>query len=600
MRYTIDRYMNVAMANNVVWLADGKSLAYTTNITGVPQAWRVDAEGGYPEQLTYFDNRIWALYSLKKSNGIAFTMDVGGDEKNQIFLLPLDGSAPINLTANPNAVHQFGGIVEDEGKLVYASNARDSACFDICSMDLKERVPRIVLQNNDNYNWPASLSPNGRYLLYNKLKGQSDNALWMVDVTTGASKQTPEGGVGAFTHPVWTSDSSAFYLLADQDSEFVYLARYDLASGRMETVHKEDWDIEALALSGDDRYLAFSVNRDGYSVLKVKDLLTGEFVSLPEIPRGVISQYSSMGWSPRAHKLAFSLASGGRNSDIWVLDLDTKSVKQVTFSSRCGIQTDGFVEPELMRFKSFDGLEVPFWLYVPRGRKAKNLPVLVNIHGGPEGQERPAFKPVIQFLVNQGLAVAAPNVRGSIGYGRTYHHLDDVEKRMDSVADIDALVKHLIARGIADPTRIAVMGMSYGGFMTLASITEYPELWAAAVDIVGIANFESFLEHTSPYRRTHRETEYGSLEKHRDLLRRISPIHKADRIRCPLMVIHGARDPRVPVGEAEQIVESLQSRGREVEYLRYEDEGHGIVKLANKLDCYEKVASFLKKHLRVD
>jgi len=206
---------------------------------------------------------------------------------------------------------------------------------------------------------------------------------------------------------------------------------------------------------------------------------------------------------------------------------------------------------------------------------------------------------VIQYLVNQGLAVVAPNVRGSTGYGKTYHHLDDVEKRLDSVADIKALVAYLVDKRIADPARIAVMGASYGGYMTLSSITGYPELWAAAIDIVGIANLETFMENTSAYRRAHRGAEYGTLDKHREILRRVSPIHKADKITCPLMVIHGANDPRVPIGEAEQIVESVRSRGGEVQYLRYEDEGHGIVKLANKLDCYPQVAVFLKKHLGV-
>lgn len=601
MRYEIERYLNIPSASNPVWLADGKSLAYISNDTGVLQIWHVGANGGNPRQLTHFSNRIWSLYSLKDSLGLVFAMDVGGNERNQIFLLKLDRSLPVNLTNNPAAVHQYGGMMEEENKLVFASNSRCPASFDIWEMDLSSGTQRIVLQNNDHYNTPAALSPNGRYLLYNKLRGQSDNTLWMLDLKTGVSKQVPDtGGTAAFINPAWKSDGSGFFLLTDKDSEFMYLAWYDLASGTMEPVHQENWGIETPALSSDDRYLAFTVNEDGYSILKIKDLSTGEFLKLPELPPGVISQYSTMKWSPRGHKLAFSLTSGGRPSDIWVIDLESNRSKQVTFCCEQGIQEDGFTEPELIRFKSFDGLGVPAWLFLPRNCRPELLPMVINIHGGPEGQERPVFNPVLQYLVNRGLAVVAPNVRGSTGYGKLYHHLDDMEKRMDSVADIRALVMYLVELGIADPKRLAVMGASYGGFMTLASITEYPELWAAAVDIVGIANFETFMENTSPYRRALRATEYGSLEQHRDVLRRISPIHKADRIVCPLMVIHGANDPRVPIGEAEQIVESLRKRGREVQYLRYEDEGHGIMNLANKLDCYSKVASFFKKHLGVD
>lgn len=207
------------------------------------------------------------------------------------------------------------------------------------------------------------------------------------------------------------------------------------------------------------------------------------------------------------------------------------------------------------------------------------------------------YTPLTQYLVQQGFHVVAPNIRGSVGYGKTYHHLDDVEKRLDSVHDVACLVEHLVTEGIADPKRIAVMGASYGGYMTLACITNYPDLWAAAVDTVGMSNLETFLENTAEYRRAHRESEYGTLAHDRETLRRVSPIHKVDRITAPLMVIHGANDPRVPVSEAEQIVSSLRSRGVPVKYLRYEDEGHGLSKLKNKLDCYPQVAAFLKEHL---
>ncbi|MGI6162682.1 MAG: S9 family peptidase [Bacillota bacterium] len=600
MQYEIARYLNVKSASNVVWLADGKSLVFTTDISGVPQVWRVNATGGNPEQLTFFNNRIWSLYSLKHTLGVCFIMDADGNEHDQIYLLKIDGSPPVNLTDNPQAVHQYGGITANGDKLIFASNARNTSNFDICEMDLNDGAKRIVMQNTDNYNIPAALSPNGRYLLYNKLKGQSDNALWMLDRETGTSKQvTGCEGVGAFTDPVWKSDSTGFFLLTDKGSEFIYLAWYDMVLDKIEPVHDEDWDIETPAISSDDRYLAFTVNVEGYSILRIKDLHTGELLALPEIPRGVISWCKTIEWSPEGHKLAFSLASGGTPSDIWVLDVDSGTANQITCSSRCGIQDDGFVEPELIHFKSYDGLQVSAWLFKPRDTQHELLPVVVNIHGGPEWQERLLFNPLIQYLVNQGLAVVSPNVRGSTGYGKTYHHLDDVENRLDSVADINSLVAYLIDHKIADPERIAVLGVSYGGFMTLASITEYPELWAAAVDIAGIANLETFLENTSSFRRVHRSAEYGSLEKHQDILRRVSPIHKVDRILCPLLVIHGANDPRVPVDEAEQIVGNLRKYGRPVEYLRYEDEGHNIVRLGNRLECYPKVAAFLKEHLKV-
>ena len=265
-----------------------------------------------------------------------------------------------------------------------------------------------------------------------------------------------------------------------------------------------------------------------------------------------------------------------------------------------GIDRSTLIEPELCHYTSFDGLTVPYWFYLPNGKKPERVPLVIEIHGGPEGQEFPGFEPVIQYLLSEGIAVVAPNVRGSTGYGKTYHHLDDVEKRLDSVHDIDALVQHLIDTGVADEKAIAVMGMSYGGFMTLSCAARYPDRWACAVDTVGMYNLESFLENTAPYRRSHRETEYGTLEHDRETLRRVSPIAKIDDLTTHLMVIHGANDPRVPVTETEQVVQKLRNKGVEVDYLRYEDEGHGIVKLKNKLDCYPKVAAFLKKHLGLE
>lgn len=256
--------------------------------------------------------------------------------------------------------------------------------------------------------------------------------------------------------------------------------------------------------------------------------------------------------------------------------------------------------PELVRYPSFDGLSVPAFLFHPSARADRPAPTLFFVHGGPESQLRPSFNPVIQYFAQRGFLVVAPNVRGSTGYGKRYSHLDDVDKRLDSVRDLAAGAEWLAAQGLADPHRIAVMGGSYGGYLVLAALTERPDLWAAGVDIVGIANFVTFLERTGPWRRRHREAEYGSLERDRALLERLSPLRQVDRIAAPLLVIHGANDPRVPIHEAEQLVASLRQRGQPVEYLRFEDEGHGLVKLDNRLAAYPRMADFLERHLALD
>jgi dipeptidyl aminopeptidase/acylaminoacyl peptidase len=300
-----------------------------------------------------------------------------------------------------------------------------------------------------------------------------------------------------------------------------------------------------------------------------------------------------------------------------VYDLASNKLSQVTQSDRAGIDPNTFVAPELIRFRTFDGRLIPAWYYRPHGsaqaapdqrkpRKGgrapvtilKIVPVIVSVHGGPEGQSRPGFSALFQYYLSRGYAILDPNVRGSTGYGKTYTHLDDVAQREDSVKDLAAAHQWLITGGGADPKRVAVMGGSYGGYMTMAAVTLYPDLWAAAVNTVGIVNWETFLQNTSSYRRRQREVEYGRLDRDIEFLRRISPIKKIDQIKTPLFVIHGKNDPRVPYTEAEQVVKALKDRGAVVEYKLYDDEGHGISKLKNRLDLYPLVAGFLDKYIK--
>jgi len=360
--------------------------------------------------------------------------------------------------------------------------------------------------------------------------------------------------------------------------------------------------------------MAYTVNRDGFSELYLrrvetdgKPLITTvadkqETVKLPA--QGIVG---GLTFSKDQKKLAFTFNSAKYNTDIWVYDLASKKLTQVTKSDRAGIPQSSFVEPKLIKFKTFDGREVPAWYYVPKnpmgfimigGQWFPKFPIIVSIHGGPEGQERPGFAALYQYYLSRGYAILATNVRGSTGYGKTYTHLDDVKNRENSVKDLAYAVEWLKTSGGADPKRIAVMGGSYGGYMTLAAITLYPDLWAAAVDTVGIANWESFLKNTSGYRRRQREVEYGMLDKDIDFLRSISPIAKVDRIKTPLFVIAGRNDPRVPYTEAEQIVGALRKRGAVVQYKLYDDEGHGVTKLKNRLELYPLVADFLDKYMK--
>lgn len=591
----LQTYLSMGSCKAVRWLDKSHVLFVQTGTKGKSIV-RAEACTGESETLFSTQEQIWRLYA--KNGVIVYSSDVGGTENEQLYILDRDG--PRDVTGDPATRHFLGGLMPDGKTLVFSSNARDKQTFDIVALDTASGEKRMILQNTDNYNTPAALSPNGRYLLYNKLLGASNNALWMVNTETGKACRRPDTtSVSAATHPVFTPDSGSFYFITDEDSDFFRVARCDVATGKYEDVLTFPWDVEDIDLSPCGRYLAVLVNEDGYSTLHVYDLQDKVFCNLPQPPKGVLG---SIAWAPEGLCLAFTATSGKRPQDVWVLDMRKDSLRRLSCSMAEGLTADDLTEPTKHSFKSFDGLEVPYFLYVPHGCEPKNLPVMVSIHGGPEGQSRPGLtgKELLQYYVSQGIAVVEPNVRGSTGYGKRYSHLDDVEKRLDSVKDIEALVKHLVETGVADKNRIGVMGASYGGFMTLSCASRYPELWCCAVCTVGMFNLVTFLENTAPYRRPHRESEYGTLAHDRETLFNVSPVAAVDGIRGPLMVIHGQNDPRVPVSEAHQTMEYLQGRGVDVQMLVYPDEGHGLSKLKNKLDCYPKVLAFVKKNMGIE
>ncbi len=603
------RFLNIRAAGNVSFHPTGERVAFITDMSGVPQAWAISTEGGWPEQLTFESERVnFARYGA--DGRLIFGMDTGGNELQQLYLLSADGAQVRDLTNRPDAMNYWGSWSRDGRHLAFASNRRDPRYFDAYLCDLDTGETRLVYQADATV-YAGPLSPDGGRLVLIRVNRSLDNDLLLLDLASGeATHLTPHMGKAVYEGVQWSPDGESLYLATDQDRDKAALVRLDVAPRTWHVLDAPDWDVENPALSPDGRRLAYTVNLDGWSELRVLDVATGEHVALPDgLPRGVITVLpvcrdpradSAVAWSPDGRSLAVCLSSGTRAPDVWLVTLGEEggSVRQLTHSSLAGVPRAELVEPQVVRYPTFDGRQIPALYYVPRHPSdGAKLPVVVYVHGGPEGQSRPNFNNVIAYFVHRGYAVLAPNVRGSTGYGRVFTHLDDVEKRMDSVADLKAGVEWLTTQGGADPGRIAVMGGSYGGFMTLAAVTEYPALWAAGVDIVGIGNFVTFLERTGAYRRSHRESEYGSLERDRELLERISPIHKVDHITAPMLVIHGANDPRVPIFEAEQMVASLRARNHPVEYLRFEDEGHGIVKLANKLVAYPAIGDFLDRYL---
>jgi dipeptidyl aminopeptidase/acylaminoacyl peptidase len=612
------RYLNVRTAYGASFAPDGRRLTFLTDITGVAEVWSIalDEEAGgppWPDQLTFGGERILGAAYSPVDDRLIVGSDFGGNERTQLSLMRADGETLTPLTDAPEVIHVFGGWQEDGAasngwspdgrRIVYASNARDARFFDIYerAVDEPAAAPRLLLRH-DGTNYPVGYAPDGRSVLVERFDSNVRNTLLLVDATTGAVRQlTPEVANGPARHvaPQWSADGRGLYLLSDRGRQFLSPAWLDLATGEMTYLREDQWDAEGLALSRDGRHLALVSNVDGASRLEIFDVSAGweSRAALPA-PNLLLGVVAGAQWSPDGASLAFTYSPPDDAVDIYLWEVERRGLRRLTRSARGGLAPAAFVAPTVVRYPSFDGRQIPAFLYLPRGAEPRNLPVVVHVHGGPESQARPAFNPVIAYLTACGYAVLAPNVRGSTGYGYEYQSLDDVRLRMDSVADLDYAVRWLVAQSIADRRRIAVMGGSYGGFMVLAAVTTYPDLWAAGVDIVGIANFVTFLENTGPWRRKLREPEYGSLEHDREFLEAISPIHAVNKITAALFVVHSANDPRVPVGEAEQIVAALRSRDVPVEYLRFEDEGHGLMKRANRVKAYPEIARFLDAQVK--
>jgi dipeptidyl aminopeptidase/acylaminoacyl peptidase len=593
--FTLRQYLSVRGAVGPTISPGGKDVAFLTDITGVTQAWRVSANGGWPDQLTFLPGGVANAVWSPAGDEVLVVADKDGDQKYQFFRVRSDGTGLAPLTADPKVQHQWGGWSHDGKSIFYAANGRDERYFDCYLMDVASRRARRVFEK-DAVLSAAALSRDGKTLAALAVRSEVNHELYLVDTATGRGRQVaPHTGDAKFLVIGFAADGRALYLATDLGREFVNLARVDVASGELKFLLGEKHDTAGGLLSPDGRWLAFTTNRDGYEGLTVWDTRSHGPVRLPQLPRAMVALG---GFSADGTRLAVSINGPTLTDDVWVLDLPRARADRVTFSSLAGLDPKTFVEPALIRYKTFDGREVPAFLYLPKAApKDRSLPVLLSIHGGPEIQEQPYFWALYQYFVRRGYAVLAPNIRGSSGYGKAYLALDNGRKRWGALKDIAAAADWVGQHPALDPKRVAIFGASYGGFATLAMLAHYPDRFACGVDFYGFADFQTFLQNTAPYRRPLRIAEYGDPEKDADFFDAISPLRHADRIKAPLLVVQGANDPIVPASESEKLVAKVKARGGTVKYVRFADEGHGLAKLSNRVRAYEEMARFLDQVL---
>jgi dipeptidyl aminopeptidase/acylaminoacyl peptidase len=593
----VARMARVGSANSPSFSPDGKWVSFISNMSGSPQVWVAPAEGGYPRMVTNGDDPVTGQEWSPASDWIAVTIAPGGGLNTQVYLVKPDGTGMRLLTKGGEDNNDLNVWTEDGKQVAIDSSRDDPASRDSFMIDLATGNVRLVAKN-PGVGGIEGISRDGKRALLSRLKDRGDNNLYLLDLASGKDTLvTKHEGVALFSGEI-APDGSAAYIVTNKDRDLLVFGRIkfgaDGAPGNIEVLaERPDGELDGIRMNKQGTMAALLWNVKGRSELSFYDLVQNKQVPGPKLPGelvggGVFSRDGS--------KLALVVAGAAQPNDIWIMDVKTRQFRQLTFSPHAGIDLAALVRPELVTFKSFDGLELSGWLYRPKNQNGPGAYV-ISFHGGPEGQERAPFRGDYQALLAQGIGVFAPNVRGSSGFGKKFVNLDNGALRVNGVKDIKACVDYLVNNHFADPKRIGITGGSYGGYMTMAGLTEYPDSFAAGVDLFGIVNFMTFFQHTQPWMAAISKVEYGDPDTQKEMLDKLSPIYKLDRIKAATMVQHGANDTNVPVIEAEQIVKTLKDRGVPVEYILFPDEGHGWRKVPNRIKSTVEMVRFFSEHL---
>ena len=596
------RYGEFRAADFWDWHPTGREMIIATRFGDAPQLHRVAFPGGARTQLTFFPDPVsGASYQPVDGRYLVFTKDVGGAEFFQKYRYDV-ATGDITLLTDGKSRNVGGAWSHKGDRYAYMSTRRDGRDLDLWVMDPSEPASdRRVLQLEGGGYEPADWSPDDRQILLAQAISVNEGYLWRVDVASGQKTLlTPKqpGDSVAYGAAQFSRDGKGLYVTTDRGSQFQRLAYLDLATGRYRFLTSGiPWDVDELDLSPDGRSIAFVTNEAGISVLRVIDAATGSERRLPKLPTG---QIFGIRWRRTGAELGFTLTSARAPADAYSLDLGSGKLTRWTESETAGLSTRDFAEAELVHWPSFDGREITGFLYKPPARFAGRRPVIINIHGGPEGQSRPGFLGRDNYYVQElGIALIFPNIRGSTGFGKTFVKLDNGALREGAYRDIGALLEWIRTRPDLDPEHVLVTGGSYGGHMTLVTATRYDGPICCSVDVVGISNLGTFLQHTSGYRQDLRRVEYGDERDSttRAWMERTAPLNNVDKVTKPLFIIQGMNDPRVPHSEAEQMVAALKRRSVPVWYLMAKDEGHGFRKKGNQDFQFSATILFTESYL---
>lgn len=598
-KYTIEQFFATTRISGASFSADEKRILFSSDASGVFNAYTIEAVGGKPVALTRSTtDTTYGVSYFPDDDRILYTRDTGGDENNHLYVREADGTEK-DLTPGEKLKANFAGWRSDGAAFYVTTNERDPKFFDFYRYDAKTYA-RTLLFKNENGLDADDISRDEKWIALNKTNTTLDSDIYLYDVAKSELKLiTPHAGNVKVSAQTFDPASGKLLFLSDEGSEFARLKTYELATGAVKEHEKADWDIGYTYFSRDGRYRVTGINADGSVVIKVVEGAAETPVALPKLPGGAIRGVS---FSKNSQRMAFYVNGDRSPNNLYVFDFKGKHLKQLTQSLSKDVNPTDLVEAEVVRFKSFDGMVIPSIFLKPHGASASNkVPAIVYVHGGPGGQTTRGYSSGMQYLANNGYAVLGINNRGSSGYGKTFFAADDKKHGREPLWDCIEAKTYLASLGYIDPERIAIMGGSYGGYMTLAAMAFRPEAFKVGVDIFGVSNWLRTLESIPPYWESFRKALYqevGDPVADREFLIATSPLFHASEIRKPLIVIQGANDPRVIQSESDDIVAAVRKNRVPVEYVIFPDEGHGFSKQKNNMEANRKIVEFLDKHLK--